>query len=101
MPTLIFDEIDTGISGETALKMGKMMQEMAKNHQIITITHLHQIAAKGDRHYFVFKEDGANRTFSRMKELQESERIEEIAQMISGSKSSLTALQSAKELLNK
>ncbi|MDX1903723.1 MAG: DNA repair protein RecN [Thermonemataceae bacterium] len=101
MPTLIFDEIDTGISGETALKMGRMMQEMAKNHQIITITHLHQIAAKGDKHYFVFKEDNTNRTFSRMRELQEKERIEEIAQMISGDKNSLTALQSAKELLNK
>jgi DNA repair protein RecN (Recombination protein N) len=100
MPTLVFDEIDTGISGEIALKMGKMMQEMSKKHQILTITHLPQIAAQGDKHYFVYKEDTHNRTFTRIKELSLSERVEEIAQMISGSKTSESALQSAKELLN-
>lgn len=99
MPTLILDEIDTGISGEIALKMGKMMQEMSKNHQIITITHLHQIAAKGEKHYFVYKEDTQERTFSRMKELDRNERIKEIATMISGTANSEAALQSARELL--
>ncbi len=99
MPTLIFDEIDTGISGETALKMALMMKEMAKNHQIITITHLHQIAAKAEKHYFVFKEDTETRTISRIKELSYEERLQEIAQMISGTKNSAAALQSAKELL--
>jgi DNA repair protein RecN (Recombination protein N) len=99
MPTLIFDEIDTGISGEIALKMALMMKEMAKNHQIITITHLHQIAAKAEKHYFVFKEDTEARTISRIKELSYEERLQEIAQMISGIKNSTSALQSAKELL--
>ncbi|GAB4131928.1 MAG: DNA repair protein RecN [Raineya sp.] len=99
MPTLILDEIDTGISGEIALKMAKMMQEMSKNHQIITITHLHQIAAKGEKHYFVYKEDSQERTFSRIKELDPNERIQEIATMISGTANSEAALQSAKELL--
>ena len=99
MPTLILDEIDTGISGEIALKMAKMMQEMSKNHQIITITHLHQIAAKGEKHYFVYKEDTQERTFSRIKELGQKERIQEIAMMISGIPNSEAALQSARELL--
>lgn len=99
MPTLILDEIDTGISGEIALKMAKMMQEMSKNHQIITITHLHQIAAKAEKHYFVYKEDTPKRTFSRIKELNENERIQVIATMISGIANSEAALQSAKELL--
>jgi len=101
MPTLILDEIDTGISGEIALKMAKMMQEMSKNHQIITITHLHQIAAKGEKHYFVYKEDSQERTFSRIKELGQNERIQEIAMMISGTPNSEAALRSAKELLGK
>lgn len=99
MPTLILDEIDTGISGEIALKMGRMMQEMSKNHQILAITHLHQIAAKGDKHYFVYKEDTLQRTFSRIKELTPQERIQEIATMISGLPHSEAALQSARELL--
>ncbi len=85
--------------GEIALKMALMMKEMAKNHQIITITHLHQIAAKAEKHYFVFKEDTEARTISRIKELSYEERLQEIAQMISGIKNSTSALQSAKELL--
>lgn len=101
MPTLILDEIDTGISGEIALKMAKMMQEMSKSHQIITITHLHQIAAKGEKHYFVYKEDTQERTFSRIKELGQKERIQEIAMMISGTPNSEAALQSARELLGR
>lgn len=99
MPTLIFDEIDTGISGEIALKMALMMKEMAKNHQVITITHLHQIAAKAEKHYYVYKEENSARTVTRVKELSYEERLQEIAQMISGTRNSISALQSARELL--
>ncbi len=99
LPTLIFDEIDTGISGEIALKMGKMFQVMAQKHQIISISHLHQIAAKGNHHYFVYKDDTKDRTFSKIKRLSEAERITEIAQMISGATPSESAIKSAKELL--
>lgn len=99
LPTLIFDEIDTGISGEIALKMGKMFQVMAQKHQIISISHLHQIAAKGNHHYFVYKDDTQDRTVSKIKRLNEAERIIEIAQMISGSTPSESAIRSAKELL--
>ncbi|TAF68276.1 MAG: DNA repair protein RecN [Cytophagales bacterium] len=99
MPTIIFDEIDTGISGEIAVKMGKMMKEMSIQHQIIAISHLHQIAAKGNSHYFVYKDDSRERTFSRMRKLSDEERIYEIAQMISGATPSESAIRSAKELL--
>ncbi len=99
LPTIIFDEIDTGISGEIALKMGKMFQTMAHHHQIIAISHLHQIAAKGNHHYFVFKDNSTERTFSRIRQLTDQERIQEIAQMISGAFPSESAILSAKELL--
>jgi DNA repair protein RecN (Recombination protein N) len=99
LPTLIFDEIDTGISGEIALKMGKMFQVMAGKHQIISISHLHQIAAKGNHHYFVYKDDTQDRTISKIKRLTDAERITEIAQMISGATPSESAIRSAKELL--
>jgi len=99
LPTLIFDEIDTGISGEIALKMGKMFQVMAQKHQIISISHLHQIAAKGNHHYFVYKDDTKVRTVSKIKRLTEVERVSEIAQMIGGSTPSESAIRSAKELL--
>ncbi len=100
LPTLIFDEIDTGISGEIAVKMGEMMKKMALGHQIITITHLHTIAAKGNAHYFVYKEDGEARTNTRLKKLSQTERISEIAQMIGGKNPSTLAFESAKELIN-
>ena len=99
LPTLIFDEVDTGISGEVGSKMGNMMLEMAQKHQIVTITHLHQIAARGNNHYFVYKKDTATRTISNIKQLTENERITEIAKMISGAEPSQTALASARELL--
>ncbi len=99
LPTVIFDEIDTGISGEIALKMGKMFKEMAHRHQIIAISHLHQIAAKGNHHYFVYKDHSAERSVSRIRQLNDDERIQEIAQMISGSAPSESAILSAKELL--
>jgi DNA repair protein RecN (Recombination protein N) len=99
LPTVIFDEIDTGISGEIALKMGNMFKEMAQDHQIIAISHLHQIAAKGNHHYFVYKDHSAERSVSRIRQLDDNERIQEIAQMISGSTPSESAILSAKELL--
>ncbi|MFN0049409.1 MAG: DNA repair protein RecN [Cytophagales bacterium] len=99
LPTLIFDEIDTGISGEIAVKMGEMMKKMALGHQIITITHLHTIAAKGNAHYFVYKQDGIARTNTKLKKLSEIERINEIAQMIGGKNPSTLAYESAKELI--
>ncbi|WP_205502888.1 DNA repair protein RecN [Rufibacter psychrotolerans] len=99
LPTIIFDEIDTGISGEIAVKVGKMMQQMSQKHQLICISHLPQMAAQGDTHYFVFKEDRADRTISRIRQLSHEERVVEIAQMIAGANPSENAFQSAKELL--
>ncbi|TGE08001.1 DNA repair protein RecN [Hymenobacter fodinae] len=99
LPTIVFDEIDTGISGEIAVKVGRMMQQMAKKHQLIAISHLPQMAAAGDAHYFVYKEDRADRTVSRIRTLDLNERIQEIAQMISGANPSQHAFQSARELL--
>ncbi|WP_242927747.1 DNA repair protein RecN [Pontibacter vulgaris] len=100
LPTIVFDEIDTGISGEVAVKVGKMMQQMAQKHQIIAISHLPQIAAQGNAHYFVYKEDREDRTISRVKRLNDEERVNEIAHMIAGANPSANAYQSAKELLS-
>ncbi|GAB3270463.1 DNA repair protein RecN [Larkinella harenae] len=99
LPTIIFDEIDTGVSGEIAIKMGNMMRDMALSHQIIAITHLHQIAAQGKAHYFVYKDHSGNRTVSRVKKLSFNERVQEIAQMIGGNNPSPSVLKNAKELL--
>ncbi|WP_439880181.1 DNA repair protein RecN [Pontibacter sp. MBLB2868] len=100
LPTIVFDEIDTGISGEVAVKVGKMMQQMAQKHQIIAISHLPQIAAQGNAHYFVYKQDTEDRTISRVKKLSDEERVNEIAHMIAGANPSANAYQSAKELLS-
>jgi DNA repair protein RecN (Recombination protein N) len=99
LPTLIFDEIDTGISGEVALQMVRMMQEIAKNHQVICITHLPQVAAKGAVHFFVYKDHSAEKTMSKVKQLTVQERVHELAKMIAGSNPSAAAQASAKELL--
>lgn len=99
LPTIIFDEIDTGVSGEIAIKMVNMMKEMAKNHQVLAISHLPQVAAKGDAHYFVYKDNSATKSVSRIRQLSEDERIEEIAKMIGGNKPSTIAYENAKELL--
>jgi DNA repair protein RecN (Recombination protein N) len=99
MPTLILDEIDSGVSGEVAMMLGNMMKRMSKKHQIISITHLPQIAAKGNAHYFVFKDNSSNKTISSVKQLQDHERVEEIAKMIGGAKPSKIALENAQELL--
>ncbi|MEH6307890.1 DNA repair protein RecN [Olivibacter sp. CPCC 100613] len=101
LPTIIFDEIDTGISGEVALKVGTVMEEMAEHMQVIAITHLPQIASKGNAHYKVYKADEGNVTRTNMRKLSEEERVVEVAQMLSGSKPGETALQHASELLKK
>ena len=100
LPTIIFDEIDTGVSGKIAEKMAEIMQEMGQHErQVISITHLPQIAALGTTHYKVEKEETVQGTISRMTELSSEERIREIAQMLSGSDISDAAIQNAKELL--
>lgn len=99
LPTLILDEIDTGISGETAMRIAHLMQEMGQYHQIIAISHLHQIAAVADAHYYVYKQESEGRTYSRLRLLSKEERLQEIAQMIGGGVPSAAALQSARELM--
>ncbi len=99
LPTLILDEIDSGVSGEIAAKMGQMMQTMSKQMQVIAITHLPQIAAKAEQHWEVFKQDTAERTFTSIQELQGEKRTEGIAKMLSGSKLTQEALANAKVLL--
>jgi DNA repair protein RecN (Recombination protein N) len=99
LPTIIFDEIDTGVSGEVANKVGQIMEQLAANLQVITITHLPQIASKGQSHYFVYKDDEADTTRTRIKQLNADERILEIAKMLSGDKPGESALQNARELL--
>ena len=100
LPTIIFDEIDTGVSGKIAEKMADIMKEMGQTErQVISITHLPQIASKGSHHYRVSKEETAQGTISQMQELSQDERINEIAQMLSGSNVTDAAIQNAKELL--
>ena len=100
LPTIIFDEIDTGVSGEIANKMGLIMQEMSSHMQVLSITHLPQIAAKGKHHYKVYKETENDITSSNLIVLSKEERVTEIAQMLSGADISDSALKHAKELLN-
>jgi len=100
LPTIIFDEIDTGVSGDVSQKMADIMQQMSINMQVITITHLPQIAAKGKQHYKVYKQDIDDNIVTRLKELTESERIDEIAEMLGGKEISKTAIEHAKQLLN-
>jgi DNA repair protein RecN (Recombination protein N) len=99
LPTIIFDEIDTGISGEIAMRVGSMMQEMAQKMQVLVISHLPQMAAMGNQHYFVYKDNSSERTISKIKLLSVEERISEIAQMIGGSSPSESAYKSARELM--
>lgn len=100
LPTIILDEIDTGVSGEVADRMGKLMKSMGEYMQVISITHLPQISSKGTTHYKVYKEDNEVTTVSHIKELEGEERILEIAQMLSGSNPSEAAMNNAKELLS-
>jgi DNA repair protein RecN (Recombination protein N) len=99
LPTLILDEIDTGVSGKIANEMGNVMQEMAKDMQLIVITHLAQVAAKGNQNYKVVKEEIAGKTQSNIISLDEKEKLQEIAQLLSGSKVTDAALQQAVELM--
>ncbi|WP_436517398.1 DNA repair protein RecN [Ekhidna sp. To15] len=99
MPTIIFDEIDTGVSGEVALQMIRMMKEMSRNHQVISISHLPQFAAGGNAHYYVYKDHSSDRSVSRIKRLADQDRITEIAKMIGGENPGASAMESAKELL--
>ena len=100
LPTIIFDEIDTGVSGEIAHKMGEIMKAMSTNMQVFAITHLPQIAAKGATHFKVFKSTLGENTITELKVLKEKERVLEIAQMLSGTDVSESALNHAKALLN-
>jgi DNA repair protein RecN (Recombination protein N) len=99
LPTIIFDEIDTGVSGNVAGKMGDIMSKMSEYMQVIVITHLPQIAAKGKQHLVVSKEEQNNRTLSKITEIRDEERIMEIAKMLSSGKPGEAAIQNAKELL--
>ncbi len=99
LPTLIFDEIDIGIGGDVALKMGQILKALAKNHQVICITHSPQIASKGDMHYFVFKDDTSDRTLAQVKKLNKADRIQAIAAMLSTNPPSPAAVKNAKELI--
>lgn len=99
LPTIIFDEIDTGISGEIALKVGNIMEKLSKNMQVIAITHLPQIASKGHSHYIVYKEENTDITYTNIRKLHEDERITELAKMLSGNNPGESALQNARELL--
>lgn len=99
LPTIIFDEIDTGVSGEIANKIGVMMKGISSSIQVVTITHLPQVAALGDRHYKVYKQDTEKETVTRMKELDAESRILEIAGMLSGSQVDSAAIENAKSLM--
>lgn len=101
LPAIIFDEIDTGVSGEIADKMADIMQDLGQKMQVITITHLPQIAAKGRAHYFVYKEDTTERTLTRIRLLTTGERVNEVARMLSGASLTDAAVANAKALLQK
>ncbi|WP_177764310.1 DNA repair protein RecN [Flavobacterium sp. I3-2] len=100
LPTIIFDEIDTGVSGDVANKMGEIMKEMSQNMQVMAITHLPQVASKGHQHFKVSKDHNSDQTVSEIKLLSKEDRIKEIAQMLSGENITDSAISHAKELLN-
>lgn len=99
LPSIIFDEVDTGVSGDIADKMGDIMCELGRNMQVLAITHLPQIAAKGKTHYFVYKQDRADRTVTLIRNLQQKERITEIARMLSGAALTDASVANARDLL--
>jgi DNA repair protein RecN (Recombination protein N) len=100
LPTMMFDEIDTGVSGEISNRMGDIMMQMSKNMQLFAITHLPQVASKGDHHYKVYKEEDGNVTHTRMRPLKGEERILELAEMLGGKSLPDSALAHARQLLN-
>jgi DNA repair protein RecN (Recombination protein N) len=99
LPTIIFDEIDSGVSGEVADKVGQILSGMGKYMQVINITHLPQVASRGTKHYHVYKDDIDDSTFTRVKLLSHDERILEVARLLSGSEVTETAMKNARELL--
>ncbi len=99
LPTIVFDEIDAGISGEVASKMGKILKEFSSTTQVLNITHLPQIAGRGDNHYLVFKEEKAGHTLTFIRELNDEEKISEIATLVGGANPAKSAINAAKELL--
>jgi DNA repair protein RecN (Recombination protein N) len=98
LPTIIFDEIDSGVSGEVAAMVGRILSEMGKYMQVINITHLPQVASRGNRHYHVYKDDGRESTFTRVRLLSREERIMEVARLLSGSEITDAAIKNAREL---
>jgi len=100
LPSIVFDEIDTGVSGAVSNEIANIMANMSENMQVFTITHLPQVAAKGKQHFLVYKEVRGNTTMTKLKELNQEERIKELAQMLSGEELTRTALDHAKQLLN-
>lgn len=100
LPTIIFDEIDMGISGEVAIKVGQLIKQMANNHQVVSITHLPQVASMGNHHFLVYKLTEDEGTFSYMKPLDQEGRVEEIANMMAGANPSTTTYQNARELMD-
>ena len=101
LPTIIFDEVDTGVSGEIADKMGDMMHDVSESMQVVVTTHLPQVAAKGDAHFKVYKTDADTRTVTHVRQLTVDDRIRELAAMISGSEVSEAALSAARALLKR
>jgi len=99
LPTVIFDEIDAGVSGEIALKMGLILKSFSSSAQIINITHLPQVAARGDAHFVVYKYEEDGRTFTAIRQLDDSERVEELAKMVGGDNLTDSTLKTAEELL--
>jgi len=99
LPTIVFDEIDTGISGEVALKVGEIMDRLAQNMQVLAITHLPQIAARGQAHFRVYKRDDADKTGTHIALLAKEDKIREIAQMLGGANPGESALKHANELV--
>jgi DNA repair protein RecN (Recombination protein N) len=99
LPTLVLDEIDTGVSGEIAVQLGKMMKVMSQRHQLIAIIHLPQIAAKADLHYLVYKDNSSKKTVSDIRELDKEGRVEEIAKMIGGASPTMLTRENARELI--
>ena len=100
MPAVIFDEIDTGVSGDIADKMGNIMKQMSENMQVVSITHLPQVASKGQNHYLVYKVDDEKSTTTKIKLLLGEDRVVEIAKMLSGEQISNAAITNARVLLN-
>jgi len=99
LPTIIFDEIDTGVSGEIAFRVGKIMKEMSADRQVFAITHLPQVAARGDQHLLVYKNEKESGTITEIRQLDKNDRLVEIARMLSGEQTTDAALANARELM--